>query len=203
MGMTPVDYDIMQDAIEYYDSATDYSLFDSDSDSYIDAIMLVYTAPVSFDSGADLWWAYVYQYYDQQPAKYDDVEMNFYMFVGYDFIDELFNFDKNQSIPFNATTFIHETGHLLGLDDYYDYDLNAGPAGGIGGGDMMDYAVGDHNPFSKLLLGWITPEVSNKTSGTFTLKPFESSGEALIIPKLWQGSYFDEYLIIVFLHQLD
>ena len=197
-GNDTVDYDIMQDAIEYYDSATDYSLFDSDSDSYIDAIMLVYTAPVSFDSGADLWWAYVYQYYDQQPAKYDDVEMNFYMFVGYDFIDELFNFDKNQSIPFNATTFIHETGHLLGLDDYYDYDLNAGPAGGIGGGDMMDYAVGDHNPFSKLLLGWITPEVSNKTSGTFTLKPFESSGEALIIPKLWQGSYFDEYLIIDF-----
>ena len=197
-GNDTVDYDIMQDAIEYYDSATDYSLFDSDSDSYIDAIMLVYTAPVSFDSGADLWWAYVYQYYDQQPAKYDDVEMNFYMFVGYDFIDELFNYDKNQSIPFNATTFIHETGHLLGLDDYYDYDLNAGPAGGIGGGDMMDYAVGDHNPFSKLLLGWITPEVSNKTSGTFTLKPFESSGEALIIPKLWQGSYFDEYLIIDF-----
>lgn len=197
-GNDTVDYDIMQDAIEYYDSSTDYSLFDSDSDSYIDAIMLVYTAPVSFDSGADLWWAYVYQYYDQQPAKYDDVEMNFYMFVGYDFIDELFNFDKNQSIPFNATTFIHETGHLLGLDDYYDYDLNAGPAGGIGGGDMMDYAVGDHNPFSKLLLGWITPEVSNKTSGTFTLKPFESSGEALIIPKLWQGSYFDEYLIIDF-----
>ncbi|MDY0346962.1 MAG: hypothetical protein RBQ70_04760 [Acholeplasma sp.] len=197
-GNDTVDYDIMQDAIEYYDSTTDYSLFDSDSDSYIDAIMLVYTAPVSFDSGADLWWAYVYQYYDQQPAKYDDVEMNFYMFVGYDFIDELFNFDKNQSIPFNATTFIHETGHLLGLDDYYDYDLNAGPAGGIGGGDMMDYAVGDHNPFSKLLLGWITPEVSNKTSGTFTLKPFESSGEALIIPKLWQGSYFDEYLIIDF-----
>lgn len=197
-GNDTVDYDIMQDAIEFYDSTTDFSLFDSDSDSYIDAIMLVYTAPVSFDSGADLWWAYVYQYYDQQPAKYDDVEMNFYMFVGYDFVDELFNFDKNQSIPFNATTFIHETGHLLGLDDYYDYDLNAGPAGGIGGGDMMDYAVGDHNPFSKLLLGWITPEVSNKTSGTFTLKPFESSGEALIIPKLWQGSYFDEYLIIDF-----
>jgi len=50
---------------------------------------------------------------------------------------------------------IHETGHALGLPDYYDYDDKVGPRGGVGGLDMMDNNWGDHNPFSKWLLGWL------------------------------------------------
>lgn len=50
---------------------------------------------------------------------------------------------------------IHETGHVLGLDDYYSY---GGETNGIATVDMMNDNTGDHNAFSKWLLGWIEDE---------------------------------------------
>ena len=50
---------------------------------------------------------------------------------------------------------IHETGHVLGLDDYYSY---SGATNGIATVDMMNDNTGDHNAFSKWLLGWIEDE---------------------------------------------
>ncbi|MCK7485830.1 MAG: hypothetical protein MZU97_10005 [Bacillus subtilis] len=39
----------------------------------------------------------------------------------------------------------------MGLEDYYDYDPDGRyNVGGLGSADMMDYTVGDHNPFSKM-----------------------------------------------------
>ncbi len=195
-GNEYVDYDLLEMALNYHNNRVDYSQYDSDNDGYIDSIMMVYTAPVSFNSGSDLWWAYTYQY-ESSPVKYfDGVKADYYIFMGYDFIDEVVN--DNVYLELNALTFIHETGHLLGLDDYYDYDLNKGPAGGIGGSDMMDATVGDHNPYSKLLLGWIDPYVTNGEDLTLTLKPYVSSGDVLIIPKNPLNSVFQEYLIIDF-----
>ena len=53
-------------------------------------------------------------------------------------------------------TLIHETGHVLGLPDYYHYsDGSSSTAQGIGVFDMMNSNQGDHNAFSKWLLGWI------------------------------------------------
>ena len=47
---------------------------------------------------------------------------------------------ENKSIA----VLIHETGHALGLDDYYD---TVGSTGGFGGGTMMDSNVGDQDPY--------------------------------------------------------
>ena len=55
---------------------------------------------------------------------------------------------------------IHETGHSLGLPDYYDYDGSQGPDGGVGGLDQMDGNWGDHNCFSKYVLGWVAPTIA-------------------------------------------
>lgn len=193
-GNEYVDYDLLELALNYHNSTIDYSQYDSDDDGYIDAIMMVYTAPVSFNYGSDLWWAYTYQY-ESTPTKYfDGVQADYYVFMGYDFIDEVVN--DNTYLELNALTFIHETGHLLGLDDYYDYDTAVGPAGGIGGSDMMDSTVGDHNPYSKLLLGWIDPYMTNKEDMNITLNPYTTSGDVLIIPKNPLTSPFGEYLII-------
>ena len=43
--------------------------------------------------------------------------------------------------------------------DYYDYEEGLRPDGGLGGADMMDYTVGDHNSFTKIILDWTTPLV--------------------------------------------
>ena len=53
-------------------------------------------------------------------------------------------------------TLIHESGHTMGLPDYF---AAPGPDGGAGGGiqtsDMMFDDMGDHNGFSKWMLGWL------------------------------------------------
>ena len=103
---------------------------------------------------------------------------------------------QEKTVKYNCETVIHETGHLLGLDDYYDYTENKGPEGGIGGGDMMDYNVGDHNAFSKVLLGWINPYVLTGSNVSITLNSFEKSGDCIIVPKNWNGSFYSEYFII-------
>ena len=65
----------------------------------------------------------------------------------------------------DAHTFIHETGHMIGLDDYYSYDRGKGDYGGLGGLDMMDFNIGDHNGYSKWMLGWLHPQmVKNQVS---------------------------------------
>lgn len=188
------DYEIIKSALEYYDSSVDYSDYDSDGDGYIDALYIIYTAPVDYESADSMWWAYTYEYYTDDYEYYDGVEADFYFFAGYEFVFEQPACGKN--LKYNAETFIHETGHILGLDDYYDYDETKGPDGGIGGGDMMDYNVGDHNAFTKIILGWVTPYVVTNENVTIDLLSFGSTGDCVLICDSWNGTYFDEYYII-------
>lgn len=53
-------------------------------------------------------------------------------------------------------TVIHETGHVLGLPDFYSYNQSlSSDSSGILTSDMMKDNKGDHNAFSKWLLDWI------------------------------------------------
>ena len=189
------DYLFIKDALEYYDSTIDYSDYDYDKDGYIDGLYFVYTCPYSYDEES-MYWAYTYEYYTDEYEYYDNVEADFYILASYEFLfDSLANGKK---IKYNMETFIHETGHLLGLEDYYDYDDTKGPNGGLGGGDMMDYNIGDNNPFSKIILGWTTPYLVENKSCKITLNSFGSSGEVVLIPKSFNGTYFDEYYLVDF-----
>lgn len=189
-----VEYSIIKEVLEYYDNQINYNDYDYNNDGCIDSIYLVYTYEYSEDSDS-FWWAYTNEYLTDDYEYYDDVEADFYMFMSYEFFFDKLN---NETVTLNAETVIHETGHLLGLDDYYDYDSTVGPDGGIGGGDMMDYNVGDHNAYSKLLLGWINPYVVSGTTSTITLNSFGSTGDAVIVFKQYEGSFFGEYYIIDF-----
>src|SRR5205085_9571813 len=77
---------------------------------------------------------------------------------------------------FAPNTLIHEMGHAFGLPDYYDYEPGNGPDGGLGGLDMMDANVGNHNAFSRWLLDWIQPDVIG--SGSPTLRQLNSSSSS-------------------------
>lgn len=198
------DYEIIKAALEYYDDQIDYSLYDNDNDGYIDGLYFIYATPVWYGehtgsaNDSDLWWAYVYQYYTEDYELYDGVEANYYLWAGIDFMDEAFTYDDytDEYISINASTYIHETGHMLGLDDYYDYEEEFGPGGGLGGADMMDYTVGDHNSFSKIMLNWVTPLVVSGKSTTVTIESFSTSGDVILVSTNWNNSYFDEYFLI-------
>ena len=187
------EYEIIKAALEYFDDTINYNDYDGDGDGYIDALYIIYTAPVDYEN-ADYWWAFTYEYFTETEEKYDGVEADFYTFLGYEFFDETL-MDQKTKISINTETIIHESGHILGITDYYDYDADNGPAGGIGGGDMMDANVGDNNPFTKMLLGWAAPTLVCD-SAEITLSSFGKTGECIILAKDWNGSVFGEYYVI-------
>lgn len=205
---------ILEEVMAWLEPRTDLTRYDADNDHVLDAIWLIYSAPVSTDEDS-IYWAYVTTYgqdEDEVVKTYDGLELGYYLFAGLDFMDDYTGNANDQKyysdytaaersqyaidgMVTNACTYIHETGHLLGLDDYYDYAQTTGSNVGLGGADMMDNTVGDHCSYSKIMLGWVEPTVV-KTTQTVTINSFESSGDVIMIALAGDGTYFSEYLLI-------
>ncbi len=181
---------ILHEALTKLDSTIDFSKYDTNNDGSIDAVYLIYSAPVDY-SNDSFFWAYVT--WDGTDNQYDNKYAYYYMFTGLDFMDE--GSANNGSMTINTETFIHETGHLLALDDYYDYDSNAGCNEGLGGCAMMDWNIGDHDAYSKIMMGWTDATVVNETQ-TITIKSLQKQGDVILIPLSFDNSYFCEYLLI-------
>lgn len=204
---------ILEEVMAWLEDQYDLTKYDTDNDGVLDAIWLIYSAPVCTNDDS-IYWAYVTTYGqddNEEINKYDGLELGYYLFAGLDFMDDYTGKDNDQKyysnytdaqreayaidgMITNACTYIHETGHLLGLDDYYDY-YEGGSEVGLGGADMMDYTVGDHCSYSKLMLGWVEPTVVTTTQ-TVTINPFESSGNAIMLLLDYNGTNFCEYLLI-------
>ena len=178
---------IIEEIMSSLNPTIDFRDFDSNADGNLDGIYMIYNYPPG--QWMDFWWAYLNIYSGFQ--RYDTVLPTSYIWMPYDFMV------VNGQL--NATTFIHETGHMLGLEDYYDYAINDGSGNeyGLGGADMMDGNAGDHNPFSKMMLGWIDPLVVTEDMDV-TLLPYISSGQALLITDQWKNTLFDEYIIAMY-----
>ncbi len=177
---------LVDEALSYYDDKIDYSSFDSDSDGYIDGLWLLYNKEAQRES--DFWWAYTSL---SDGTKEFDGKKTF----GVSFASTSF-MNNEASYYVDASTYIHETGHLLGLDDYYSY--NPTTSGGLYGADMMDGNLGDHSSLSKILLGWVKPTIVEK-SGDYTLNPFskeDGSGNVLLVSNHQISTIYDEYILI-------
>lgn len=197
---------IMDEAISYLSSIMDLSKFDSDNNGFIDAIILVNTLDI--DSDSDFNWAYRYWNYhgddDGNYYTYDGVSANDYIWASFNFLFESYDSNDNpiytDTSVMNTYTFIHEFAHVLGVDDYYNYNGDVHPMDGC---DVMDSMFGDHNPFSKFNLGWITTSrlVVTDTSVTLTLEAFSKNGDTIIIANNWDedlGAYQEYYILMYY-----
>lgn len=182
---------IIKEFLQANDKKMDFSIYDTNKDGFIDAVYVIYSHSIDRVNLNTIWWAYQYYYFAED--YYDGVSPYYYMFAGYDFL-----FDDN--ILNNAHTYIHESGHVFGLEDYYDYNEYEGATrGGLAGADMMDFTVGDHNPFSKMLLGWVSPKlITTKTSVTIDLEAFQENGDFVILANEWDSKkgMYQEYFIV-------
>lgn len=167
-------------------SAVKLTQYDQNADGYVDSVFLIYLAP---HKESDVFWAY--QYYWNRYSSTTKPVFSTYAWASYDFMYEFLPYTKTSS---SAHTYIHESGHLLGLEDYYDYDNKTAP---IGGKDMMDHNITDHNMYSKYVNNWAQPYVVVGNSD-ITLRPAESSGDFIIINNGWNGHAYDEYILIEF-----
>lgn len=190
-------YLVLREAVAWFKESYPslVSSFDQNHDGFIDAVWLVYSEDyhTSISDYQDLLWAYTF--WDvgvSNVGNIDSPTANVYSWASANFMYDME--DSYGEYP-DAHTYIHETGHILGLEDYYSYDDDDSPCGGL---DMMDANILDHNPFSKMLMQWVEPTVINEAKD-YTLKPFQNDGEFFLIPSgMWNNTVFDEYLIIEF-----
>lgn len=195
---------IMDEALAYLETTMDLSAFDSDKNGIIDAVVLINTLDVGDD---DFHWAYrywnIYTNDNDEYYEYDGVSANDYLWASYQFLysdyDSYGNENYNNKNGMNTYTYIHEFGHILGADDYYD---TAGVNEPMGGFDIMDAMVGDHNAFTKFNLGWVTTSrlVTTDTSVTLSLEDFSKNGDSIIIANNWDATLgaYQEYYVLAY-----
>lgn len=111
----------------------------------IDGVWLVNSAGIKAYSSDDFW---AFTYWDiNNPDASSGYDVENPMAVPYCSASYKFLENGGYNGKPDSHTMIHETGHLMGIEDYYTYDKGGwGPAGG---GDMMDQNVGDHDAFTK------------------------------------------------------
>lgn len=199
---------VIDEALASLSKTMDLSQFDSDNNDIIDAVVIVPTLRIDRNVQEDsdmMYWAYRYwNFYvddDGYYYEYDGVSANDYLWAPYQFLfEDTYGFNKKNM---NTYTFIHEFGHILGAEDYYDtsYTLD-GDDSPLGGYDMMDNMMGDHNPFTKFHYGWLTTSrlVTAETSVTLTLEDFTKNGDTIIIANNWNDDLgiYQEYYIIMY-----
>ena len=161
---------LIKEVFTHFDTeGHDFSQYDNDGDGVIDYLSIIWTG--AHGEWAEFWWGYQTSFYNDN-FTVDGVRIGTYswQWENYDWPGE-----------FSPEVLIHETGHALGLPDYYDYDDAVGPKGGTGGLDQMDSNWGDHNAFSKWVLGWLTPEIYNQDSHELLMAPSDSVGQAAVL----------------------
>lgn len=183
--------------------AIDWDKYDNNDDNYIDGIYLVYDHPseVTKQETDLLFWqvtdkisknASGYNYNNNTQPYMCDFSWSSLDCAGLESISE-------------SNYYIHEVGHLFGLEDYYN--TGSGYYQPTGFLDMMDYNLGDHTAFSKYLLNWTSPTVITG-SCSLKLSSFQNSGEFFLIPANpdrfnENPNPYDEYLLLEFFSPKD
>ncbi len=204
---------LVNSAVSWYKttySVTNMKDFDKDGDGWVDGVMLIYASPDyrtlnKKDTEAGNMWAYCFWTSDGtvSPSTSNPVA-NVFFWASYDFMyspeKALIQTGKSNygggdtlHCRLDSHTFIHEMGHVFGLEDYYTYgDDKSCPAGAF---SMQDYNIGAHDPYSRIALGWSNPYVPTTTC-TFTVGNAESGGDVVVLSPNYTGSPFDEYIIL-------
>ena len=197
---------VLNEALAHLEGIMDLSEFDSDNNGIIDAVVLINTLDIGDEN---FYWAYRYWniYTDDEGYyyEYDGVSANDYMWASYQFLHESSDESTGETVytdknAMNTYTYIHEFGHVLGADDYYDTEYVSDPMSGF---DIMDSMLGDHNAYTKFNLGWIKESrlVVTDTSVTLTLESFTKNGDTVIIANNWDdtlGAYQEYYVLMYY-----
>lgn len=194
---------LVKESVDWAKDTYDLNMadFDSDKDGTLDGVWIIYIRRVN-PNDTSLYWAFTTT--TSEVGTFDNPCVNTYGWAGLDFLTGDIYSEITPDDGCDGHVLIHETGHMLGLQDYYTYSSSSySPLGRI---DMMDNNAGDQNPYSKLLLGWIKPYVVTGNA-TITLKSDMSKDNVIVIP-YDSKSYkfdsdgklifnpFDEYIVI-------
>ena len=206
--------EFVEGAVEWYFSSNpsvDRKSFDSDSDGYLDGVMMIYACPdysilpgLTSEDQTNM-WAYCFWVQDTNLQNVRKPGVNTFFWASYDFMYSpskalqrtgySYGSGDTRYAAIDAHTYIHEMGHVFGLDDYYDYgDKGYAPAGCF---SMQDMNVGGHDPYSVMAFGWADPYIPTE-SCTISIRPFQVNHDLILLTPSWNScdSPFDEYLLL-------
>ena len=178
--------------------------YDTNGDGYMDGVMLIYGAAdyrENPQAGTNLWG---YCYWTGNYANVYSPTTNVFFWASYDFMYDHNNAEERSGESYygsgdcshciiDAHCFIHEMGHVFGLEDYYDYySTGLTPAGDF---NMQDNNIGGHDPYSVMAYGWANPYIPTETN-KITINDFQSSHDVILLANHDVDSPFDEYLLL-------
>ena len=207
--------------IDWYFSShpeEDIKDYDTNHDGYFDGLNIVYLSPDAVCLGigrqtAGNLWGMVKSSRDK-PANVEYPVADKYFWVSYDFIyptkeialartgksnysePALSTGNTNPTnIKLDARTFIHETGHMFGIDDYYSYTEDDVYFAGEKNMQTSNYM--GHDPYSLLLYNWAEPYIPETTT-TISIGDFQTTHDVILLTPSWNNldSPFDEYFLI-------
>lgn len=184
---------LVDEIIAAFDDQVDFSQFDGDGDKTIDTILI--SVPTA--AGDDNWWPAAGVFGGECSNRADGMDIG-HVIVG------------NAQLAWGScenfvSSYVHESGHCMGLPDYYLYTGTDDFQGmhGSAGFALMDDANCDLCAASKLMLGWYTDEQvqiydPSKGSQTFRLTNSQTNdGNCIIIPRGDLGDKFrSEFFIL-------
>ena len=194
---------LVKTVVNQYKSAHSSSMsdYDTDQNGYIDGVVLIYGAPdygALKNNNASNLWAYCFWTQQDRGTPSNPVP-NAFFWASYDFLYKpgqmgVYGSGDTNHCNLDTHTFIHEMGHMLGLEDYYDYSGQYIPSGGF---SMQDYNVGSHDPYSVMAFGWASPMIP-KESCTLKLRSFQETHDLILLAASPSKvvSPFDEYLLL-------
>ncbi|MCR5309212.1 MAG: Ig-like domain-containing protein [Bacilli bacterium] len=206
---------LVNDATDWYfnNHSDNRKNYDCDGDGYLDGVALIYGCPDysslikknKFGQYGDSLWAFTSWLRNKNTNDVNKPGPNAFLWASYDFMyseekayertkKSTYGCGNTDNCNIDSHTYIHEIGHIFGLEDYYDYSNKYNPAGGF---SMQDANVGGHDPFSCLVLGWADAYVPYEDC-EITLTPFQDSHQVIILSPSFNSSNspFDEYLLL-------
>lgn len=176
---------LVENAVEWYftnNPSDTRSSYDSDHNGVYDSICILYGSNESTQG-----MVHFEDYTSATDADHPGIKYHMWATV-FEAIEDINHSDADSHV------YIHETGHMLGLMDYYDYGGDTRPAGGF---NMQEHNTGSHEAFSITALGWgkvIVPE----TDTIVELEDYESSHVSILLSNHPEShnSPFDEYMLL-------
>ncbi len=180
---------LVEELVDSLDATIDFSLYDNDSDGYVDGLIIIHSGAGAEFTGlnTDIWshkWGIT-------PRLKDGVYISTYSIN-----------PEYWSAPGDITlgVYCHELGHILGLPDLYDTDYTSK---GVGRWSLMAggswNGVNGNSPahfdaWSRIFLGFVTPTVPVSDQSGVTIAQVETNPS---IYKLWTlGAPTTEYFLV-------
>lgn len=181
----------------------DRAAFEQDNDGYYDVVLFVNTLLLG-DAGFDgyvqagMSGAYEGSFYTDYEKAGTNESPTVNTFINISGLKLCSTTKEVTEKNAETYTFIHEFGHVLGLQDYY---ANGESTNTLGYFDMEADNKGDWNSYTKYLLGWIEPTIvdGKEDKVKITISSYSTYGDAIVIHALdydAKGTPFDEYIII-------